>query len=152
MIDDVFNEAINNIPASRHKFRKSHLKTKAYCNSISTVESSNKDEGDINSMSSPSDRMSVFSTHQYINLETYRRNGQAIATPVWFTIYEDRISVVTRSETGKVKRLRNNSKVRIVPSGIRGQPKGEWLNGKAVFARSRRARPSVKTKKQEVWI
>ena len=78
--------------------------------------------------------MSIFSTHQYINLETYRRNGQAIATPVWFTIYDDRISVVTRSETGKVKRLRNNSKVRIVPSGIRGQPKGEWLNGKAVFA------------------
>jgi uncharacterized protein len=134
MIDDVFNEAINNILASRHKFRQSHLKTKTYCNSISTVESSNKDEGDINSMSSPSDRVSVFSTHQYINLETYRRNGQAIATPVWFTIYDDRISVVTRSETGKVKRLRNNSKVRIVPSGIRGQPKGEWLNGKAVFA------------------
>src|SRR4029453_17542399 len=120
MIDDVFNEAINNILASRHKFRKSHLKTKTYCNSISTVESSNKDEGDINSMSSPSDRMSVFSTHQYINLETYRRNGKAIDTPVWFTIYDDRISVVTRSETGKVKRLRNNSKVRIVPSGIRG--------------------------------
>jgi uncharacterized protein len=109
-------------------------KTKAYCNSISTVERSNIDEGDINSMSSPSDRMSVFSTYQYINLETYRRNGQAIATPVWFTIYDDRISVVTRSETGKVKRLRNNSKVRIVPSGIRGQPKGEWLKGKAVFA------------------
>ena len=85
-------------------------------------------------MSSPSDRMSVFSTHQFINLETYRRNGQAIATPVWFTINDDRISVVTRSGTGKVKRLRNNSKVRIVPSGIRGKPKGEWVNGKAVFA------------------
>src|ERR1051326_5559196 len=26
------------------------------------------------------------------------------------------------------------SKVRIVPSGIRGQPKGEWLNGIATFA------------------
>ena len=52
MIDDVFNEEMNNILASRHKFRKSHLKT-AYCNRISTVESSNKDEGDINSMSSP---------------------------------------------------------------------------------------------------
>ena len=44
------------------------------------------------------------------------------------------IYVVTRTETGKVKRLRNNSKVRIVPSGIRGQPKGEWLNGIATFA------------------
>ena len=77
----------------------------------------------------------MLSTHAYINLETYRRNGQAVATPVWFTIDGDKmIYVVTRTETGKVKRLRNNSKVRIVPSGIRGQPKGEWLNGIATFA------------------
>ena len=44
------------------------------------------------------------------------------------------IYVVTRTETGKVKRLRNNSKVRIMPCGIRGQPKCEWLDGKASFA------------------
>lgn len=85
--------------------------------------------------SSPYDKISMLSTHAYINLETYRRNGQAVATPVWFTIDGDKmIYVVTRTETGKVKRLRNNSKVRIVPSGIRGQPKGEWLNGIATFA------------------
>jgi uncharacterized protein len=85
--------------------------------------------------SSPYDRISMLSTHAYINLETYRRNGQAVATPVWFTIDGDKmIYVVTRTETGKVKRLRNNSKVRIVPSGISGQPKGEWLNGIATFA------------------
>jgi PPOX class probable F420-dependent enzyme len=74
--------------------------------------------------------------HAYINLETYKRNGQAVRTPIWFTIDDDNktIYVVTRTETGKVKRLRNNSTVRIVPCGIRGQPKGEWLNGKATFA------------------
>ena len=83
----------------------------------------------------PSDRISTLLGHAYINLETYRRNGQAVATPVWFTIDDDNkmIYVVTRTETGKVKRLRNNSKVRIVPAGMRGQPKGEWLNGKATF-------------------
>jgi PPOX class probable F420-dependent enzyme len=85
-------------------------------------------------MSSPSDRISRFSGHQYIALETYRRNGQAVATPVWFTIDGNKIFVVTRSKTGKVKRLRKNSEVRIVPSGIRGGPKGEWLNGKGVLA------------------
>jgi PPOX class probable F420-dependent enzyme len=78
----------------------------------------------------------MLSGHAYINLETYRRNGQAVATPVWFTIDDnnDMIYVVTRTKTGKVKRLRNNPKVRIVPCGMRGQPKGEWLNGKATFA------------------
>ena len=55
-------------------------------------------------------------------------------TPVWFTLEDDKIFVVTRNKTGKVKRLRNNSKIRVVPSGIRGQPKGEWMNGSATFA------------------
>jgi PPOX class probable F420-dependent enzyme len=85
-------------------------------------------------MSYPTDPISIFSGHQYVNLETYRKNGQPVTTPVWFTIDDNKIFVVTRNKTGKIKRLQNNSKVRIVPSGIRGQPKGKWLNGNAVFA------------------
>jgi len=70
-----------------------------------------------------------------MNLETYRKNGMGIATPVWFTIGDDKtVYVVTRTGTGKVKRLRNNSKVRIVPSNMRGQSKAEWLNGNGTFA------------------
>ena len=80
------------------------------------------------------DWASVLSGHQYIRLETYRKSGQAVATPVWFTIDSDKIFVVTRSDTGKVKRLRNNSKVRVAPSGMRGEPKGEWADGQARFA------------------
>ena len=90
----------------------------------------------MSSSSSSSNWSSMLSEQAYINLETYRRNGQTVATPVWFTIDDNNnmIYVVTRTETGKVKRLRNNSKVRIMPCGMRGQPKGEWLNGKATFA------------------
>jgi PPOX class probable F420-dependent enzyme len=85
--------------------------------------------------SSPSDRISTLSGHAYMNLETYRRNGMGVATPVWFTIGDDKmIYVVTRTGTGKVKRLRNNSKVRIVPSNMRGRPKAEWLSGNGTFA------------------
>ena len=85
---------------------------------------------------SPSDRISTLSGHAYINLETYRRNGLAVRTPVWFTADDDNktVYVVTRAKTGKVKRLRNNSTVRIAPSGIRGHLKGEWLDGTATFA------------------
>lgn len=88
------------------------------------------------SSSSSSNWSSMLSGQAYINLETYRRNGQPVATPVWFTIdYNNKmVYVVTRTETGKVKRLRNNSKVRIMPCGMRGQSKGEWLSGKATFA------------------
>jgi uncharacterized protein len=90
----------------------------------------------MSSSSSPSDWMSMLSGNVYINLETYRRNGHPVATPVWFTIDHNNrmIYIITRTQTGKVKRLRNNSKVRIVACGMRGQPKGEWLNGRASFA------------------
>jgi PPOX class probable F420-dependent enzyme len=84
-------------------------------------------------MSSSSDPISVFSGHSYIKLETLKKTGEAVATPVWFSIHGKKIFVITRSETGKVKRLRNNSNVRIVPCGIRGELKGNWFKGRAAF-------------------
>ena len=76
-----------------------------------------------------------YSSHQCINLETYRKNGHPVATPVWFTVDgDDRLFVVTRSETGKVKRLKNNDSVRIMPCGMRGDPKGPWAPATARFA------------------
>jgi hypothetical protein len=78
--------------------------------------------------------ISQFVDHQYLNLETYKKNGQAVATPVWFVIDNDSIYIATKAGTGKVKRLRNNQNVRVMPCGFRGEPKGEWVDGKARFA------------------
>ena len=105
-------------------------------------------------MPSPSDRISILSGHAYINLETYRRNGQPVATPVWFTIDDDNkmIYIVTRTETGKVNRLRYNSKVRIVPCGMRGQPNGEWLNGKATFATAEQLEIALKQRNKKYGL
>ena len=106
------------------------------------------------SSSSPSDWASMLSGNTYINLETYRRNGQPVATPVWFTFDDNNniIYVITRTETGKVKRLRNNSKVRIVPCGIRGQPKGEWLNGRATFATAEEQEIALKQRNKKYGL
>ena len=104
--------------------------------------------------SSPSNWVSILSGHAYINLETYRRNGQAVATPVWFTIDDNNkvIYVVTRTQTGKIKRLRNNSKVRIMPCSIGGQPKGEWLDGKATFATSEQLEIALKQRNKKYGL
>ena len=72
-----------------------------------------------------------FLDQKYINLETYKKDGTPIRTPVWFVIDNDLIYVITRDSTGKVKRLRNNHDVRIVPCSFRGEPKNEWIKGKA---------------------
>jgi PPOX class probable F420-dependent enzyme len=63
----------------------------------------------------------------YINLETYEKNGQPIRTPVAFVQDNGVIYVRTDKNSGKVKRLRNNPHVRIVPCDIRARPKGEWV-------------------------
>ncbi|MBA3977841.1 MAG: PPOX class F420-dependent oxidoreductase [Nitrosopumilus sp.] len=70
-----------------------------------------------------------FNDARYINLETFKKNGKSVFTPVWFVIENSFIFVVTRAVTGKVKRVRNNPNVRIVPSGFRGEPKGTWIGG-----------------------
>ncbi|MGA7368325.1 MAG: PPOX class F420-dependent oxidoreductase [Nitrososphaeraceae archaeon] len=83
---------------------------------------------------SSADPVSTLSQYRYIKLETLKRNGKAVATPVWFVVDGRKICVVTRSQTGKVKRLRNNANVRVAPCGMRGQLKGQWYNGKAFLA------------------
>jgi hypothetical protein len=58
---------------------------------------------------------------KYISLTTFRKNGAAVATPVWFGEDNDRLYVMTRSDMGKTKRIRNNSTVRVAPCTIRGK-------------------------------
>ena len=77
------------------------------------------------------DKLEQFSKQKYINLETYKRDNTPIKTPVWFVIDNELIYIVTRESTGKVKRLKNNQNVRIVPCSFKGEIKSEWVNGKA---------------------
>ncbi len=70
-------------------------------------------------------------SEKYILLETYRKNSQAVKTPVWFVIRDGRILIVTREHTGKIKRLQNNRQVRIAACSIRGKVSGSWISGTA---------------------
>jgi PPOX class probable F420-dependent enzyme len=75
--------------------------------------------------------LAQFSGQKYLNLETYRRNGDAVATPVWFAEEARVLYVYSLANAGKVKRIRNNSRVRITPCDIRGKPMGEWVEARA---------------------
>ncbi len=74
-----------------------------------------------------------FETQSYLNLETLRKSGAAVKTPVWFVIEEDCLYVRTIDNSGKVKRIRKNSTVRVAVCDMRGNPKGDWETGKAVL-------------------
>ena len=77
------------------------------------------------------DKLEQFSKQKYINLETYKRDNTPVKTPVWFVIDNGLVYIITRESTGKVKRLKNNQNVRIVPCSFKGEIKNEWVNGKA---------------------
>ena len=77
-------------------------------------------------------RLSQFEGKLFLNLETFRRSGQGVKTPVWFTQDGLTIYVRTVAGSGKVKRVRNNGTVRIVPCEANGNPTGEWVLAHAV--------------------
>lgn len=81
--------------------------------------------------------MDRFVGQSYINLETFRRTGAGVRTPVWFAAEEGMIYVRTLQQSGKVKRLRNDPRVRLVPSDARGEPLGEWADGGAHLVEDR---------------
>jgi hypothetical protein len=76
-------------------------------------------------------RLGQFVHQKYLNLETYKKTGTPVATPVWFAEEKDTFYIYSLAHAGKVKRIRNNQKVRIVPCDVRGKPKGEWVEAKA---------------------
>ena len=69
--------------------------------------------------------------NRYLNLATFRRDGAEVKTPVWFAEAEGRLYVFTAGESGKVKRLRNSSRVRIAPCDVRGRVRGAWQDATA---------------------
>jgi uncharacterized protein len=80
---------------------------------------------------SSSENVSRFEGEKVISLETYRRNGEPVRTPVWFLEQNGIIYVHTDDSTGKVKRIRRNPRVRIAPSHFRGKPKAGYVDASA---------------------
>ena len=75
--------------------------------------------------------MDQFSKKQYLNLETFRRNGDCMKTPVWFVQEGETIYVLTVANCGKIKRIRNNGRVNVVPCKMDGTPVGTWVTANA---------------------
>ena len=75
--------------------------------------------------------LSQLAGEKYISIETYRRSGQPVRTPVWFAESGGILYVRTSDDTGKYKRIRNDSSVQVAPCDMRGNVKGEWVKAEA---------------------
>ena len=72
-----------------------------------------------------------FERQQYINLETFRKSGEGVKTPVWFAIENGVLYTRTMANSWKVKRLNRNPHIKVTPSNAQGAPLGNWIDGKA---------------------
>ena len=77
------------------------------------------------------DKLAQFAGQKYINLQTFKRDGTPVATPLWFAERGGELVFYTTADTGKVKRIRNNPRVRVAVSDVRGNLKGEWMDAEA---------------------
>jgi PPOX class probable F420-dependent enzyme len=69
----------------------------------------------------------------YLSLTTFRKDGRPVATPVWFAVDGDRILVWSGAAEGKVKRIRNNSRVIVAVCDYKGKVKGPTFEATAVL-------------------
>jgi uncharacterized protein len=83
--------------------------------------------------------LAVFDGKKYLNLETYRRSGKGVRTPVWFAVAPTddpvanapRLYVYTTADSGKAKRIRHSGVVKIAPCDVRGNVSGQWIDAHA---------------------
>lgn len=64
--------------------------------------------------------MPLDNTEKYVSLVTLRRDGRAVPTPVWFAAMGSEFGVITETNVGKVKRIRNNSRVTVQVCDMKG--------------------------------
>jgi PPOX class probable F420-dependent enzyme len=99
-------------------------------------------------MTTPESR--ALADESYISLETFRKDGSGVKTPVWCAPFDGKIVVLTVGTSFKVKRIRNDPKVRLAPCDVRGRVRGAWVDGQCVViedhARAMQAHQAIRGK------
>ncbi len=75
--------------------------------------------------------LQAFEKQSYLNLETFRKTGEGLRTPVWFVEDGGTLYVRTVANSGKVKRVRRTSRVNVAPCKVDGKLLGDWQPGEA---------------------
>jgi PPOX class probable F420-dependent enzyme len=96
----------------------------------------------------------------FLNLETFRKNGAGVRTPVWFATdpatdirsRDAKLYIYTVENTGKVKRVRNSPRVRVAPCNRTGKLEGEWMDASARVVEGAEAARGLKLLSQKYFL
>ena len=83
-------------------------------------------------------RLEAFDVWRDLNLETYRKTGRGVRTPVWFAAVPNeaggpKLGVHSTADFGKAKRIRRNGVAKIAPCDARGRVTGSWIAAHATI-------------------
>lgn len=70
-----------------------------------------------------------FAKEPYISLETFKKDGNGVKTPVWAAPLDGKLVVMSAGDAFKVKRLRRDSHARVAACDMRGNVRGDWREG-----------------------
>ena len=93
-----------------------------------------------------------FADQKYLSLATFRKTGVPVRTPVWFVENEGKLYLFTNPKSGKVKRIRNNPRVRIAPCTMRGRVTGPEFEATARILPSSEAAHGFSLMKRKYWL
>jgi hypothetical protein len=91
---------------------------------------------------------------RYLNLETFRKNGQGVRTPVWFAadpVDDATLYVYSTSQSGKAKRLRRGGAVRIAACNAKGTVTGNWIDAQAAIVEGEAFRHGMHLLDSKYW-
>jgi uncharacterized protein len=80
---------------------------------------------------------------RYVSITSFRRDGTAVATPVWVVPHDGRLYVWTGAQTGKVRRIRRNPDVTLAACTVRGRVTGPPRQARAAIVAA--------SERPEVW-
>jgi uncharacterized protein len=69
--------------------------------------------------------------YEFVLLTTFRRNGVGVPTAMWFAHEQGKLYMVTGRTNGKIKRIRNNSRVLLAPCDLMGNMLGPQIEAYA---------------------
>ncbi len=75
--------------------------------------------------------MQQFDNEKFLSLETFRKTGVGVKSPIWFAELEGEFLLWTDVNSGKIKRIRNNPQVMVAPCKRFGDVTGDWVSARA---------------------
>lgn len=81
----------------------------------------------------PAGSLMALGEERFVSLTTFRQSGERVSTPVWIARDDDALVVTTPAGSGKVERLRRDSRVELQACGRTGRvdPTDEPVAGRA---------------------